>query len=207
MDNNTNINQATNGFQEADAKPSGLRWGVIGGVAIILYGVIRYVISIDVYISWGWVMASYVIIIAAMVAAAWEVKNKQNKYIDFKKALQASFLASVVSLTIYSAFAFIMSTQVDPNINKYSKAKALEFNEKIMEASGASEEEIEEQLERVEETDFDQTFGQFLIGLASQIIVGFMYALIISGLFHFAFKDNKPLLTTSLNEEENERAG
>lgn len=202
METTNNTNLPETGFQEIDAKPSGLRWGAIGGVAVVLYGVIRYVISIDVYISWGWVMASYVIIIAAMVLAAWEVKNKQKNYISFKKALQASFLASVISLIIYSAFAFIMSTQVDTNINKYSKAKAMEFNEKVLEASGASEEEIEKQLENIEDMDFNQTIGQFLIGLASQIIVGFMYALIIAGLFHYAFKDNKPVVLNSPAEEQ-----
>ena len=205
MESANTIDETTGQFREIDAKPAGFRWGAIGGVAVVLYGLIRYVLDIELYISWGWSMASYLFVIAVMIIAPWEVKNKQSNYISFKKALQASFGAAVVSLVIASLFAYVMASFVDPNINKYTKAKSMEFTEKMLEASGASKEKIEEELERIEKTDFDQSIGQFMMGVAGQFIVGFLYALVISGVFHLALKDNKPLPPAV--EAEKERVG
>lgn len=139
----------------------------------------------------GWVMATYLIIIGFMVMAAITGRKQQGGYIHFKQALQGSFLVAVVSLFMWGLFTWAMASFVDTNINKYSKAKAMEFNQKVMEWSGATEEQMEEQMDRIDKQDFSQNFWQFMLGVASQYIVGFVYALIISGIFHLAFSKKR----------------
>lgn len=176
----------------ADLKGVGLQYGLIAGVVAIVYSLVRYMINIDLYIGIGWVMATYVLIIGFMVAAAIAARKLLGGAISFKQALQATFLTSVISLVLWGLFTWVMSNYVDENINKYSKAKAMEFNEWIMEKSGANEEQIEAQLDEIDKQDFSQNFPQFMLGIAGQIVIGFFYAVIISGVFHLAFNKRKP---------------
>lgn len=172
----------------ADAKAIGFRFGLIGGIIAVVYSLVRYLISIDVYLDIAWSMASYLIVIAFMIAGAWSVRKAQQGFIPFKQALQTTFLVGVVSLILWGGFAFGLAKYYDPNISKFTKNKTLTFTEKVMEMSGANEEEIEIQLDQIEKQNFEQTFGQFTLGLFGQFFVAFIYALVISAFFSLASK-------------------
>lgn len=173
---------------EVDIKSLGLRYGLIGGLVTIVYSLIRYLIDVDIYLAIGWSMASYLIVIASMVTAGVVARKALNGEIAFKQALQGTFLAAVISLTMWGAFAFALGKYYDTNIPKFTKNKTLAFTEKVMVMSGASEEEIEAALDNVEKQSFEQTFGQFVMGLFGQFVVAFIYALIISAVFSMTSK-------------------
>lgn len=176
----------------ANMKAIGLRFGLIAGVAVVAYTLIRYLISIDVYLHFGWSMASYIIIIGAMIMAPNTGRKLQSGYIKFKQALQASFLVAVISLSFLTVFSWVMSTYVDPNITKYTIAKSYEMNEKVLEWSGASEEQMEASMEQIEkQQEYSKGFNAFMMGLAGQWMVGFLYALVIAGVFHLAYGKQK----------------
>lgn len=173
---------------EVDLKSIGFRYGLIAGLIVVVYSLVRYIIDVDLYLAVGWSMSSYIIVIAGMIIGGIATRKALKGRVDFKQALQVTFLSAVISLTMWGAFAFGLGKYYDTNIPKFTKSKTLAFTENIMELSGASEEDIEMALDDVEKQNFEQTYGQFVTSLFGQFMVAFIYALIISAVISMTSK-------------------
>lgn len=180
---------------EASTVPTqlGFQWGIIGSLIIIFYAVVRYLIGPKVYLNGFLVFSNYAFILLFMGIALIRVWNMQNKFVLFKQALKTTFLVSTLTIILTGAFGMLMLKVIDPNLIKYQKAQTIETTVKIMQWAGASEEDIDMTLERMENDSYDPSVLQMTLGFAFQIIIGFGFALAMSLVPYFKYKDKPPV--------------
>lgn len=121
----------------------GLRWGLIGGLAIVtLYLVLyliepKYVFGVPSYLDW-------LIIPYILYKAGADERTEQGGYISWVEALKPMFLAFVVSSFIYTAFLFLLYNVIDPGMAEIQREATMEMANSF---SGFLGEEGMEQME------------------------------------------------------------
>lgn len=174
--------------QPLSAKAIGLRYGLIGGLVMIAYSIVKYVIDIKIYLNFFWGFSGYIALIVAMVFAGIAIKKANKGKVEFKQVLQGVFLTAVVGVVLSFSFATLMLEVIDPDLVKMTKSITMKNTQDLLELTGASEEQIENELDRLEQQNFNTTPSMFLMTLSSQFFIGFIYAVMISGVFALTSK-------------------
>lgn len=170
----------------------GMQFGVLAGLGCILFTLVLYLIRIDLVLSF-WIFAGYAIIVIFKIITGLSIRKARNNYVNFKDGLRSIFLVSVISLFMWNVFNAVMFSYINPQLIELSKEKALERTAKIMEIAGASEDEIDDALDKVKDQDFSPSLSTSAMNYAMSCIVGFIYSLAIAGLFYLVTKDNAPV--------------
>lgn len=167
--------------------------GIIAGALCIIYTMALYLINIELVLEL-WLFVAYAFIVAFKIITANAIRKRQDNYISFKQALRHTFLISVIALLIWIIFNAILFKYIDPDLIKISKQKAVERTIRFMEIAKAPEKEIDIAVAKAEAQDYEPNFKFASMNYAGSCIVGFIYSLIISGIFYLIFKHNDPAL-------------
>lgn len=186
-------------MSEHTIKPAavGARFGAVAGLLCITLTLALYLISPEMVFSW-WFFTGFAIIVFLKIWSVYSIM-KAKRYVDFKEGLQSAFMVSVVSLLLWTTFNSLLIGVFDPSLVAVQKKIAIERTASLMEKLNAPEEKIDETLDAMEEEDYAPVFSKVALNYAFSLFVGFVYATLTAGIFHYASKNNKPHTDFSAN--------
>jgi hypothetical protein len=176
-----------------------LQNGIIAGALCIIYTLALYLINIEFVLDL-WLFVAYSFIVAFKIITANVIRKKQHNFISFKQGLKYTFMISVISLFMWVAFNTVLFKFVDHDLVVLSKKKAIERTIRFMEMAKASEKEIEKAVVKAEVQSYEPSLKFMSLNYAGSCVVGFIYSLIISGIFYLTTKHNDPDLQPVLEE-------
>ncbi len=165
------------------AKKFGIRNGVIMAVIGVLYSVVVWAINEDWFIQFWWL--SILLFLGAMgffIAAQVQTKNAQGGYGSFREVFSAFMIGAIVYLGISTVVGLILFQVVDPDMGPRLTEKMIVAMGERFENMGMDQEQIDQQLARMEEQDNWSVWGQIksaLQGIAFFAIIGAISSLII----------------------------
>ena len=166
-------------------------YGIVGGLGCIALSMGLYLTDKELVLSF-WIFTGYVWIIALKIVSVIRTRIKLGGLINFRQAVRSAFLVSVVGLLIWMVFNAILFSYIDPELIELSKDKAVERTTWLMNISGLEDYKQEDILNNTARKDYTPNFRDSASNYALQLIVGFLYAAIIAGLFTLA--DRQKLL-------------
>ena len=163
-------------------RASSIKWGVITGIAAIVYTILLYVMDAKLMVS-GWASLGLVITIVLLVLGILEVRKGQEGFISLSEALFAGFFMYIIATLISSVFQYLLMTVIDPTLPALMRDTVLENTVSMMQKFGAAEEDINKAIEGMNQEQFDITpyrmFINFLWSSAIGLIIAFILALIL----------------------------
>jgi hypothetical protein len=168
-----------------------LQNGIIAGALCIIYTLVIYLINIEFVLDL-WIFVEYSFIVAFKVITANVIRKKQNNFISFRQGLKYTFMISAISLFMWISFNTVLFRFVDRDLITLSKKKAIERTIRFMEMANAPEKEIEKAVEKAEKQNYEPSIKFMSMNYAGSCVVGFLYSLLISGIFYLTTKHNDP---------------
>lgn len=159
---------------------SGLKWGVIAGLAAVVISLVGYLVSPRFFVTWAsWL--GFAAFIFCMVKAAAEDKEAMGGYMSWGEALKPTFLTFVIGSLISSIFIYLMFNFVDASLVDVQKEIAIDAIEQLSGFLG--EDGLEAAIDALDQQSFDMTMSTTLLGYAFGLILpGFPLAAIISAI-------------------------
>lgn len=164
-------------------KSSSLKWGLIGGLVIILYSIVMYAIDSTLLVNMWAGFLGLAVLIAVIVMGIREVKTGQEGFISLSEALFAGFLVYIIASFVHTVFQYALFNWIDPNLPVLLKEKTIEMTVEMMQKFGASEEDINKTLSeldgKLDVGSISTMFWNFLKGSAFGFVICFIIALIM----------------------------
>ena len=133
----------------------------------------------------------YIIPIVFAVLACLKQKKNQGGYLKFGEALKTSFGVFVITSLVSSLFTYILMNFIDTEFAAAMKEYSMEVTEKMMKKFGASQDQIDQAIQKASEKD-QFSIGSVMIGFALGCIFWFIISLIVSLIVRKEKKDNMP---------------
>ncbi len=180
--------------QENDPKsvspyPAALRFGVIGGLCFVVYGLVLYMFfsnpaeagAASMLYQYG---VSTAIFVTIMVFAIKKHRDEElGGYITFGRAFLTSFVTVLIARTIFALFGLLYSTVIHPDF-----AKEMQENLRTMyENQGMSEEQIAQAM------GFVEMFSNPMIGLGFVIVWAAISGAIVAAIVAAVMQKEKPV--------------
>lgn len=164
-------------------KSTSLKWGLIGGLLIILFSIIMYAIDSALLVN-SWVgIIGLAVLITVIVFGIKEVKTGQEGFISLSEALFAGFLVYVIASFLHTVFQYALFNWIDTNLPVLLKEKTIATTVEMMQKFGASEDDINKTLSQLDgKLDVGNPvnmFWNFLKGSAFGFVFCFIIALIM----------------------------
>ncbi len=175
--------------------------GVIAGLVCIIFTLILYVVNSELILSL-WFLIAYSFIVAFKIITANVIRKRQHNYISFRQGLKYTFMISAVSLFIWISFNGVLFKYIDRELIEISKVKSIERTIRWMEKAKMPDKEIDIAVEKAKNQSYEPNLKFMSLNYAGSCVVGFIYSLIISGIFYLTTRHNDPALQPVLNFEE-----
>lgn len=169
----------------------GVQYGILAGIGCIVLTLILYMINMGLIVSY-WFLSVYAVIVIAMIYSAYVIRRAQHNYIVFKDALKATFLVAIFAMLIWTVFNVILFKYIDPDLIQLLKEHSIEQLEKALKLAETPPGRVQEEIRRAESRNYAPTLATTALSYALSLIFGFIYAAVISGIFHLVSKDNAP---------------
>ncbi|WP_428658290.1 DUF4199 domain-containing protein [Runella sp.] len=157
-----------------------LKFGLIAGVAYIIFTTILYVSGQAANSSLAWI--SVIIPITTMVLAMKEFRTSNGGFLSYGQGLGIGTLMSAISGFISATYSYIYNEFIDPTLRQQILDKVRED----LENRGMDDAQIEQAVEMSQK--FSTPGLTFVFGILGAIVIGFIIALIISAIM----KKDKP---------------
>src|SRR5688572_11564503 len=95
----------------------GARFGLYAGLACLAYFIALYMINTTLLIS-PVILLGFIIIVVFKIASAYYLWKAQRSGSDFKDALKAVFMVSVVSLAMVVFFLYLLFNFIDISLTE-----------------------------------------------------------------------------------------
>lgn len=176
------------------APSPGMTYGLIAGLAIIIFNLVQYLGGIGWYMNpIGFII--YAILFTVAVLAALKQKKQQGGYLEFGQALKTTFMVCVAALLLQTIFTYILFNFVDVSFKEALSQAAMESTEKFLKKIGAPERQIEEAIDRQMNSD-PYSLGNVALGFSMLCVVLFIVCLIISAII----QKKRPPFSDSFNQ-------
>lgn len=164
---------------------TGVKWGVIGAISTLVISLVTYVVGPKFYLQAGsWV--GLIVLISILVMAGKEERAKMGGYISFQEVLKPIFMTYIITAVASTIMQILMYKVVDPGLADLTKEITMEGLQKMKGVLG--EEGFEAAMEEMEKQDFGGSIRQYVVGLATNILIGFG----ISALIAYFLKRKNP---------------
>lgn len=177
------------------ASNTGLTYGLIAGLAVIVLTLFLYMGGVDMFLSPVAYLA-YVIMIVFAVLAAKKDKKENGGYLEFAQALKVTFTVFAVALLLQVIFNYVLLNFIDTGFRDALMQATMDKLEGFMKQLGTPQSEIDKALDGAAEQDPTSIKSQ-VMGYAIWCIVFFIVALIISAIM----KKNKPVFENDFNQQ------
>lgn len=166
--------------QKPTTARTALKWGVISGIASMIFSTIIYVTG---QITNSWLSSlGFIITIVAMVLAMKDFRSQNEGFMKYGQGLGIGTLMSGIAGFIGSVFGYIYMQFIDPTLRQ----QILDKSREDMEAKGMDDVQIEMAMQMA--AKFSSPGITFAFGVIGSVIVGFIIALIVSAIM----KKDKP---------------
>lgn len=155
-----------------------VKFGIIAGVATVLFLFLFYWIEKELILSPGVIWSTTLLYFIGMYMAPLELRSENEGYLDFKTALRASFIVWGVANLIYHTFQYILYNFLDPKMIEIQKNYILKNMDSL--EGMVSEEYIETYTNSLESFSYD--LGTTIFTYFSSLIVGFFFSMVIARL-------------------------
>ncbi len=166
-----NINELD--VKNASPFPTALRYGVIGGLLVIVIGLIQYLLGITSTISQavGW-LSMLITIVFPVLAIRGHRDNDLGGYISYGRGLGTGVLTALIIGLVTAIWTILLYNVIDPSIMD----QIMQVQAEAMEEQGMSDEDIE---------NVATMTGKFMtapvmaaIGFGTSLLFGFVASLI-----------------------------
>lgn len=157
-----------------------IRWGLIGGLVSVVISVLIYIISPSSFASMWLGLVILGLALFFMIWGGVAFRRENNDEITFLQALGAVLIIGVIISLLSTIFSYILFNFIDTDLAELIKQKVMENTTEMMEKFGATDEDIEKALEKIEEENFQ--FGlkeyaiRFLQGMGFYAVMGLIVA-------------------------------
>lgn len=166
--------------QQPTTARTALKWGLISGVASMIFTTILYVSGQAA--NGGLASLGIIITVVLMVLTMKEFRTGNDGFMTYGQGLGVGTLMSGISGFIGSAYAYIYNEFIDPTLRQQLLDKARED----MEGRGMDDAQIDAAMEI--SAKFSSPGIAFVLGIIMSIVIGFIISLIISAIM----KKDKP---------------
>lgn len=173
----------------------GLTYGLIGGIAMIIYTLCLYMAGIETFMNFALAFLVYAIIIAIAVMAGLKQKKLNGGYLSFAEALKTVFLTFVLAFLLSTLFNYVLLNYIDTGFRDEMTRVTIEKMETWMRKFGAPDSDIEKALEGASSAD-NYSFGKTLLGYGMMCIIFCIVSLIIAAII----KKNRPPFDNAFKE-------
>lgn len=157
---------------------NGVKWGVIGGIGIIIIDAILYftgpknLLGFASYLEW-------IVIIPVMIKAGMDERADQGGHLTWGDALKPTFLTFVISSLFYVFFYFALFNFIDPTLADTQREVAMQAIEKMGGMIG--EDAMEAAVEAMDQQNFGFGMKELFMTYGLRLIFpGFIFAAICS---------------------------
>ncbi len=159
---------------------TGLTYGLIAGLALVVFTLILYVIGVESFLGpLAWL--SYVIIIVVAILAGLRQRKLNGGYLEFSQALKVTFTVFALGLLIQTVFNYLLMNYIDTAFRDALTQQTMEKMEEMLRRFGASEDDIEKAIAQGSSSD-SYALKNIFLGYGVMCIVYFIVALIISAI-------------------------
>lgn len=174
---------------EKSFKSSAMNYGLYLGAALSLWTILGYALNIELLVNfWINLLVLPLLIIIFGVLSSAKAKSILEGFISFKDAFTAYFITIVVGMLISSLVSVILFNFIDPDTAIQLKEIAIEKTVNMMEGMGAPAEQVAQQVEALENTDFFSIGTQFW-----QLVKGLIFFIVIGLIVAAIMKKNQPI--------------
>jgi len=167
-------------------RPTAVRYGLIGGLITIAYGLVANVSGLNEpgsSLSWLSGVISVAIFAAVLVMAVKYHRDEElGGYISFGRAFGLSMLTVLIMAVLGAIFTYVYMAFIDPGMTE----RLIEMTREQYENMGMSEEQIEQSLGMAK--TFMEPHWAALFGILGNLVFGAIVGLIISAIM----KKNPP---------------
>jgi len=153
-----------------------LNWGLIIGLASIVYSVVLYMLNLSFNQAFGY--AGVLIIIAGLAIA---MKNYRDNVLggimSFGKAFGFGMLIIIVAALLSAIFTYLLFAVIDTGLSE----RALEFTSEKMLKRGVPEAQLDVILERA--AKFQKPLPMAITGFITSVLGGVVLSLIMAAIF------------------------
>ena len=165
-----------------------LKYGTIIGIFQIIFTVSLYMIDVKLMANWWVSIVATVIYLGLGVMSVTTTRKMFEGYISFREAFSVYMLTVLFAGLIATVFSLLLYTVIDPNLPEVLTELVIEKTVGIMERIGAPDEQIDEAIKKIEESN-PFSVGNVALSYLYTIIFNAVIGLIIAA----ATKKNKPI--------------
>lgn len=150
-----------------------LKWGLITGIALIVYSTILYTFSQTTNSALSLII--YGILIVGLVLGMREYRLSNEGYMTYGQGMGLGTQLSAITGFLSSSFTVFYTQLIDPG---FQERMTEQVREQMEEKGSMSDEQIDQAVEVMQKF---QTPGlQFVFGLLGTILIGVIFSLIIA---------------------------
>lgn len=172
----------------------GLLFGIIGGMASIIFSLILYLGGVEWFVS-PIAYLGFAIPIVFGVLAGIRAKKQHGGYLEYGQALKTVFLALIIMSVISTLFSYILFNFIDVPFREALAQRTAQVAAKMMERFGASQEDIDKAMANSMNQN-NYSIGKMALGLAFSCIFWFIVSAIIAAII----KKKRPPFENALNQ-------
>jgi len=190
------MSQDVNLYREPTDKKSGkmpvwLKWGLITGFLQIAIVGIQYAVDPAMMIAWWNSLLSVGLLVALMVGASLEHREGEGGWMNYGTSVWVMLRVCMLGSLLSVAFMGLLYNVIDKGLAEQMKELTIEQTENMLEKFNVPEDQIEEQMEKIEKSDFNQSPRALITSWMISVVFGLFLALIASAFT----KKNEPLFT------------
>ncbi|MEN0003454.1 MAG: DUF4199 domain-containing protein [Bacteroidota bacterium] len=169
---------------------SGIRYGIIAGIAVIAYFLLFYVIDRPLMLHVGVSWSSLLVYGTFMVLACQQLAKRQPAA-DLKAYLKPAFTVFVIANAAYYLFYYLLFNAIDPSMVEVQRGLLEATLERYDSSLGDA---VKKQLsEQIQSDNFGVSFQDAFFGFAWSLIGGFVLALGVAFYFDRRKSVNLPI--------------
>lgn len=149
--------------------------GAILGVISIVFILTCYAVDYTLLVQLKILALSLLISLGFGIYAGIKYRNEIGGFLSFGKAFQHGFVLFAISGLVYTLFTFVLYFVIDPELPEKLKEASLANTEEMMRGFGMPEDQLEEAMEKAEES----AQGQYS---PAKMALGYLFSLIFSAI-------------------------
>ena len=173
----------------------GLTYGLIGGIAMIIYTLCLYLAGVQTFMHLGLIYSSYALITLIAVLAGLKQKKLKGGFISFAEALKTVFLTFAIAFFLQTLFNYVLLNYIDTSFRDALTQATMEKTEEWLKKFSVPESDIEKTMESMASKNNYSIFNVFL-GYGVMCIISCIVSLIIAAII----KKNKPPFDNAFKE-------
>ena len=160
---------------------SAITYGIITGLIFLVINFGAWAtMSTDSFVSVIGILTFIPFVIVTLIIAGINLRKSNGNTLTFQEALKFTFLAYVIFAVLEAIGNYVLYAMVDPDLTAKVMEITMQKTMKMMESFGASEQQVEEALDKAKSEPKHTSFKQVFLGLGIGLIWNFCKALLIS---------------------------